>query len=190
MRKRYEFWPARLFEAPFYLWLGILCLLRGIGIRTLAKANYALNHGEIGLGSKYESHRAFDEKHFLPTAFIAAALTAQEKSKLIQEFADQHGYPILLKSNVGCVGKGILKLHHDKEVTAALTNLHGDYMVQKFTPFNIEFGVFYTRYGGQPRITGINRKHFPSITGNGHDSLLTLAENHYRYSDHWASFLQ
>lgn len=188
--KRYEFWPARIFETPFYLWLGFQCLLKGIGIRTLAKANYALNHGEIGLGSKYESHQAFDERHFLPTAFIADSLSDQEKAAFIRDFAKEYGYPLILKSNVGCVGKGILKLSSDEEITTALDNLIGDYIVQKFTTFNTEYGVFYTRHQGRPRITGINRKHFPSVTGNGEDNLHTLAQNHYRYSEHWDSFMQ
>jgi hypothetical protein len=188
--KRYEFWHPRLFEAPFYAWLGLNCLFKRIGVRTLAKANYALNHGEIGLGSKYESHQVFDERFFLPTAFVSSSLSDDEKSSLIRDFASRHGYPLVLKPNLGCVGKGILKLHDDEEMTDAIASLVGDYMVQKFTPFNTEYGVFYTRHRGRPQITGINRKHFPCITGNGRDSLLTLARNHYRYSDHWHSFLQ
>ena len=86
--KRYEFWPARLFETPYYLWLCLHCLLRGIGIRTLAKANYALNHGEIGLGSKYETHQAFDEKYFLPTDFLSDSLSPSDKAAAIKAFAD------------------------------------------------------------------------------------------------------
>jgi len=188
--KRYEFWPARLFEAPFYLWLGLQCLLHGIGIRTLAKANYALNHGEIGLGSKFDTHQAFDEKYFLPTRLMSETLSTAEKITFIENFANQHGYPLLLKSNVGCVGKGIIKLHGDDEIEDLLPSLVGDYIVQKFTHFNIEYGVFYSRISGEPCITGINRKHFPTITGNGQDTLEALAKNHYRYSDHWHSFLQ
>ncbi len=188
--KRYEFWPARLFETPFYLWLVLQCLLRGIGIRTLAKANYALNHGEIGLGSKFETHQAFDEKHFLPTSLMPESFSTAEKVAFIEEFADQHGYPLLLKSNVGCVGKGIIKLHKTEDIKGLLPSLVGDYIVQKFTPFNTEYGVFYTRHQGQPCITGINRKHFPGVTGNGHDSLGSLAKDHYRFNDHWDAFLQ
>jgi len=188
--KRYEFWPARLFEAPFYIWLALQCLRRGIGIRTLAKANYALNHGEIGLGSKFDTHQAFDERHFLPTSLMSENLSKTEKTAFIKEFADQHGYPLLLKSNVGCVGKGIIKLHKNADIEAALPTLVGDYILQKFTPFNTEYGVFYARHHYQPRITGINRKHFPTITGNGRDSLSQLAREHYRYNDHWDAFLQ
>ena len=190
MIKRYEFWPARLFETPFYLWLGLQCLRRRIGVRTLAKANYALNHGEIGLGSKFDTHNAFDEKYFLPTRLLPDQLTTQEKAAFIRTFGQQHGYPLLLKSNVGCVGKGIIKLASEEDVEAALSSVIGDYILQKFTPFNTEFGVFYARHQGKPRITGINRKHFPCVIGNGTDSLASLAKNHYRYSDHWHAFMQ
>lgn len=190
MIKRYEFWPARLFEAPFYIWLSLQCLRRGIGIRTLAKANYALNHGEIGLGSKFDTHQAFDESHFLPTSLMAEKLTSAEKATFIENFGHQHGYPLLLKSNVGCVGKGIIKLHNGEDIETALPSLVGDYILQKFTPFNTEYGVFYTRSQGKPRITGINRKHFPTITGNGRNTLSELARDHYRYNDHWDAFLQ
>ncbi|MEH6357672.1 MAG: hypothetical protein V7745_01695 [Pseudomonadales bacterium] len=190
MIKRYEFWPARLFEIPYYLWLCMHCLLRGMGIRTLAKANYALNHGEIGLGSKYETHQAFDEKYFLPTDFLSDSLSPADKATAIKTFADQHGYPVLLKSNVGCVGKGIIKLSAHDDIEAALPTLAGDYLLQKFTTFNTEYGVFYTRHKGKVRITGINRKHFPTVRGNGKSSLADLARNHYRYSDHWHAFLQ
>jgi len=188
--KRYEFWPARVFEIPYYLWLAVQCLFRGIGIRTLAKANYALNHGEIGLGSKYETHLAFDEKYFLPTDFLSDDLNPSDKAEAIKTFANQHGYPVLLKSNVGCVGKGIIKLSTHDDIEAALPALAGDYILQKFTTFNTEYGVFYSRHKGKVRVTGINRKHFPTVTGNGKSSLAELAQNHYRYSDHWQAFLQ
>mgnify|MGYP004001924029 CR=1 FL=1 len=188
--KRYEFWPARLFELPYYLWLGLHCLFRGIGIRTLAKANYALNHGEIGLGSKFDTHQAFDEKYFLPTSLLTDSLDATAKAAAIKDFGNQQGYPLLLKPNVGCVGKGIIKLSGPDDIDAALTALVGDYILQRFTVFNTEYGVFYTRRKGKVCITGINQKHFPVITGNGQDSLLALAQNHPRYNSHWQAFLQ
>jgi len=175
---------------PFYIWLALQCLRRGIGIRTLAKANHALNHGEIGLGSKFDTHQAFDEKYFLPTSLMPESFSTSEKIAFIIDFAKQHGYPLLLKSNVGCVGKGIIKLHRPEDIEGLLPSLIGDYIVQQFTPFNTEYGVFYTRHQGQVRITGINRKHFPCVTGNGRDSLATLAKNHYRFSHHWDVFLQ
>lgn len=188
--KPYEFWHPRVFEAPYYLYLAWQCLLNRVGIRTLAKANYALDHGEIGVGSKYQSQMCFNQDYFLPTTLVKDSLSVAEKQALIQDFIQQHGYPVILKSDVGCVGKGICKISHAEELQAKVPVLIGDYLLQQFTPYAHEYGVFYVRQCGVPKITGINKKHFPSVVGNGRDNLLTLAQQHGRYSHHWHSFLQ
>lgn len=188
--KKYEFWNPRVFEFPFYLYLGWLMLVNRIGVRTLAKANYALDHGEIGLGSKLESQMAFDQTYFLPSKLIANNLDVETKKQQILDFIAEHGYPVVLKSDVGCVGKGIVKLSEPADVDAKTPLLLGDYILQQFTPLPYECGVFYIRQAGVPRITGINKKHFPTVTGNGRDTLLTLAKAHERYTQHWNSFLQ
>lgn len=190
MIKKYEFWNPRLFEFPFYLYLGWQCLKRRISIRTLAKANYALDHGEIGLSSKFESQMAFDQTYFMPTELIKDALGLAEKQQQISNFADQHGYPVVLKSNLGSVGKGIVKLEQAADIDKHTPRLLGDYILQKYTANPYECGVFFVRVGGEPKITGINKKHFPTVAGNGVDSIDTLARNHYRYTAHWDSFLQ
>ncbi len=190
MIKKYEFWHPRVFEAPFYIYLGLQCLLKGVSIRTLAKANYALNHGEIGIGSKYESQLAFDQSYFLPTELIGADLSIDEKKAQISAFTKSHGFPVILKSDVGCVGKGICKLSNESDIEVKAPLLLGSYILQKFTLNPFECGVFFIRRNGKPKITGINRKHFPSVIGNGVDDVLTLARAHERFTDHWYSFLQ
>jgi hypothetical protein len=188
--KPYEFWHPRLFEAPYYFYLGLQCLLRGIGVRSLAKANYALNHGEIGIGSKFQTQQAFDQQYFLPTILLEDRLSMKEKQAKAEAFIEAAGYPVILKSDVGCVGKGISKISSHNELLSKLPLLIGDYILQKFTPLKEEFGVFFTRHQAIPKITGINKKHFPTVIGNGKDTVLTLAKNHYRYTHHWHSFLQ
>lgn len=188
--KKYEFWHPRVFEAPFYLYLGWQCLINRIGIKDLAKANYALDHGEIGIGSKLESQMAFDQKHFLPSVLVSDKLSTTDKKELITEFVSTHGFPVILKSDVGCVGKGLTKLHSGADADKKIPLLMGDFILQKYTGHPYECGVFYIRQNGKPRITGINKKHFPSVTGNGRDDLLTLAKNNHRYTQHWDAFLQ
>lgn len=192
--KHHEFWHPRIFEAPYYLYLGWQCLVNRVGVRTLAKANYCLDHGEIGLGSKYATQMAFDQTHFLPTILIEGQLADSEKRQQIVMFAAEHGYPLILKSDVGCVGKGIRKVRKAEEIDEVLPLLVGDYILQKFTPFTYECGIFFVRdnQSGQPcgRVSGINRKHFPTVVGDGRHTLKTLAEQHPRFSHHWQSFLQ
>lgn len=188
--KKYEFWHPRLFELPFYLYLGWQCLIKRVSIKGLAKANYGLYHGEIGLGSKFDSQLAFNQDYFLPSILLEDFLNIAEKESAIRSFAKEHGYPLILKSNVGSVGKGIVKINSNADIKKHTPRLLGGYIVQKFTPYPFECGVFYIRQHGKPCITGINVKHFPSVVGNGKDTLLTLAQRHHRYTSHWNSFLQ
>ena len=190
MIKKYEFWNPRLFELPYYLYIAWQCLINLVSLRTLAKANYGLDHGEIGLGSKFDSQLSFNQDYFLPSILISESLTVEEKKISIAEFVEQHDYPVILKSNMGCVGKGIAKVSDQSDIDKHTPRLMGDYILQKFTPFSYECGVFYVRQYGQGRITGLNKKHFPSVIGNGQDNVETLAKQHYRYTNQWDSFLQ
>ncbi len=188
--KHFEFWHPRVFELPYYLYLLVAATLRGLSIKSLAKANYALDHGEIGIGSKYETQMAFDQAMFLPTDILDSELSMVQKRERVTSFADKHGYPIILKSDIGSVGKGVVKISEPQQVSSRLSQIEGSYLVQKFTPWNVEYGVFYVRHGGRAAISGINRKHFPTVIGDGEKDILTLAEAHPRYTDHWQTFLQ
>jgi hypothetical protein len=187
--KEHEFWNPRIFETPYYLYLGWQCLINAIGISTLAKANYALDHGEIGIGSKLKSQLAFDQTRFLPSKLIPATLNEEQKLTMILEFAEEHGYPLILKSNVGCVGKGVAKLKDESQAREKAPLLMGDFILQQFTPFSYECGVFYTRLNGEARITGINKKHFPTVVGDGSRTVGDLAQDHKRFTPHWNAFL-
>ena len=108
----------------------------------------------------------------------------------VSAFADRVGYPVILKSDVGSVGKGVVKVDRAESLPGRLAQTAGPYLAQQFTSNNLEFGVFYVRLNGKPRITGINQKHFPTVTGDGERSLGELAKAHPRYTFHWRTFLQ
>lgn len=190
MLKHHEFWPPRIFELPFYLYLALQCLLRGVSPRMLAKANYALNHGEIGLGSKYETQLVFDQSYFPVTEYLESGLTPQQCKERITQFATHSGYPVLLKPDIGMTGKGLIKVVNEASITAAIAEMQGSYLLQDFCSKPLEFGIFYVCCDGESRVTGINRKHFPAVIGDGASSIAQLAEKHPRYTAHWQAFLQ
>lgn len=185
----HEFWHPRIFELPFYLYLLIQCCVRGVSLRGLAKANFALDHGEIGLGSKYVSQRVFPSEYFPATVYMDENISPADRLAKAQEFALSNGFPLILKPDIGMVGKGLLKIRDDEELKAKVSSLKVSHLLQAYCDYPLEFGVFYVRTGGSARITGINQKHYPSVTGDGRNTLEALALAHPRFNRHWSSFL-
>ena len=184
--KHFEFWHPRVFETPYYGYLLSRCALKGLSPHDIPKANYALDHGEIGLGSKYSTQMAFDQARFPATT----CLNLPQDLRAVGLFAQAHSYPFILKPLIGTVGKGVVKVTSSDGLQAATQDLQGVYMVQSYCPDPDEFGVFYTRKNGESRITGINQKHFPTVTGDGRSSLANLTRNHPRHTGHWDIFLR
>ena len=169
----------------------------GIGLGLTICKMLAANFGgkiwvesQIDIGSKFHTQTQFAAQWFLPTTLLAENLAREEKVQRMVAFAQLHGYPLILKPDNGLVGKGILKVHNDTECERRVDQLNADYLLQQFTPYTFEAGVFYVRENGQSKITGINQKHFPAVVGNGCDTIQQLAERHYRFTHHWDTFLQ
>jgi hypothetical protein len=186
----HEFWHPRVFEAPFYVYLFWQCLKRKVSLTGLAKANYELNHGEIGLGSKYATQQKFEQRFFPATEYLPEGLDQNQKVSKIRSFAEQYGFPVILKPDIGMVGKGLVKISSHDQIPDRLPKANEAYLLQKFCDYPLEFGVFYVRTNGVSRITGINQKHYPSVTGDGRQTVDQLAHQHPRYNEHWQSFLQ
>ena len=153
--KHFEFWSPRFFEAPYYLYLLALCAKHRLAPKFLAKANYALDHGEIGIGSKLETQLAFDQRLFLPSILLEASDNHDHKVAAISKFAAEHQFPVILKPDMGCVGKGVIKVSSQEETLPLAATLTVDYILQKYTHFKQEFGVFFVRHGGRSFISGI-----------------------------------
>ncbi len=188
--RHFEFWPPRLFEAPYYLHLLTQCARRRLPVRFLAKANYALDHGELGLGSKYATQCAFAERWFPATTLLDPGTS---RARILDDallFGERHGYPVVLKPDIGAVGKAVQRLDDALALRHAVEIINTPCLLQAFCPLPAEYGVFFIRSRGRPRITGINAKHFPSVLGNGRDSIATLAARHPRFTPHWRLFLK
>ncbi len=185
--KHFEFWHPRLFEAPYYAYLLARSALKGMGPRQLPKANYALDHGELGLGSKYSTQLKFDQSYFPATVRLDFPL---EDPQPLSLFVAQVGYPIIIKPENGAVGKAVYKVNDATEQDEVVAGLSGSFLVQAYCTYPEEFGVFYVKKQGIQRITGINQKHFPTVIGDGVSTLEQLAANHPRRTHHWQLFLK
>ena len=146
--KPYEFWNPRLFETPFYVYLAWQCMRNGIAVRDLAKANFSLDHGEIGIGSKFHTQQQFSQDLFLPTIVLSSDSSASQRLHNIAEFAEKFAYPVILKPDLGMVGKGILKINSYAEAQLRVVDIQGAYLLQQYCPLPEEYGVFLCEAAG------------------------------------------
>jgi hypothetical protein len=183
----HEFWPARWYEAPAYVYLFFRCAWHRLSLRGLLKANAQLNWG--GIEPKSTLQKKMGAHKFPHTLCLPAHLTTPEKQKRALKFAAQHHYPLMLKPDMGFTGRGAFKVGNQRQLEALLPYLKIDYLMQVFVPFEVEYGVFFARYQGQAHILGINQKHFPTVIGDGVSSLGELVKNHPRRTHFWETYL-
>lgn len=180
--KRWEYWNIHLILAPVYLRMLGWCLRHRVTPLGLLKANYALDHGGATFASKYDIQMCFPQRHFPPTIFLKGSDSVETRTAQIDDFAARHGYPVILKPDLGRIGYGVTLLHTHTDAENFARAVDADYLVQSYVPGPLEFGVFYVRKGKAPQLMAINSKEFPSVRGDGRRTVGSLLEDHARLS--------
>jgi len=94
------------------------------------KADYQLDHGDIGIGSKREIQTLFDQSYFPPSIYIKEDRDYGTKRETIQPIIQNYGFPIICKPDYGLKGKAIIKIHTPQELRNAIPQLKGNYICQ------------------------------------------------------------
>lgn len=175
---RWEFWPSWLFYIPvvaYILWLGVR--VRSPTAFTAANPGFAAG-GVVG-ESKTEAlaplqANAPDTVARFET--IGARLNAAARIAQARRFvSDNAGYPVILKPDIGCRGRGVAVIRNDAQLCAYLQHAPGDVLVQRYIDGE-EFGVFVYREpgSGEAVIYSITHKCFPALLGDGQRTLAEL----------------
>jgi hypothetical protein len=87
-------------------------------------------------------------------------------------------FPIVAKPDIGWCGHGVRLLADRRELDAYLRAYpRGEtFLLQRYLPEPGEAGLFYVREpeAARGRLIGILLRHYPSVSGNGRDSIATL----------------
>ena len=132
--------------------------------------------------SKKEIYDLIPQQFYPKTALIDYN-TPFEK---VLTIAAQSGFefPLIVKPDIGRRGFGVKIVQNENDLNAYHQKAAFDYLVQDLIPYHNEVGIFYVRFPGDKKgkITGIVRKEFVIIEGDGHSTLRHLIHSNPRYA--------
>ena len=175
----WEFWPAWLFYLPVavcYVWLAVR--YRGFSVPTSANPGIATG-GFIG-ESKYEILQQLQrvDADCVADAYLIEGSTSTDRLLSLHRLCREHEIelPFILKPDVGQRGNGVRLIRSMRAALEYLEKVSAPVIVQRYVAGPFEAGVFYYRFPGKPRgqIFAITEKIFPTITGNGNQTIAEL----------------
>ena len=184
--RRWEFWPAWLYYGPIVVWI----LWLGVRHRrptVFTAANPALDAGGVVGERKFQALSPLQDNapDLVATCELLPCGDGDIRLAAALRFAARHGYPVVLKPDVGQRGRGVFIARDAEAVRAYLARFGGAVITQRYIGGE-EFGIFIARMPGaaQVQILSIVHKTFPTVTGNGRSDLraLILADARARLS--------
>jgi membrane protein DedA with SNARE-associated domain len=177
----WEFWPLPVFYAPV-----VVCvLLLAIKHRSLSVFTYA-NSAILAGGFKGESkdeiykglmHSCAAQDHLLRHTLVPCEFSLEKKIAAVWKFLDEGRlcFPLVVKPDAGERGKGVKIVRSFWELRDELKTSTANLILQELAPGN-EVSIFYYRYPSQKhgQIFSITEKRFPTVTGDGVDTLERL----------------
>ena len=162
----WEYWSfGTVYTCLYPIWI-ILCL-RARSFFFFAASNPSIKNGGFLSESKKDIY-AIMPRHLSPkTAFFSLP----SNSDFVIEQLSRQGlsFPLIGKPNIGGRGRGVKALRDESDVRGYVQNAFLDFHIQEFVPYKQEVGIFYHRMPGDEKgkLTGIVRKEFLSVTGDG-----------------------
>lgn len=173
---RWEFWPAWLYYAPILVWI-LLLGLRHRSPTAFTAANPGLDNGGVVGERKHQAlHPLQQHAPDLCARFVLLTGTALEtRVAAALGFADEVGFPLVLKPDVGQRGRGVFIARHAAEVRDYLRRFDGAVIAQRYIGGE-EYGVFIARGPDDPavQVLSIVHKTFPKVVGDGVSTLREL----------------
>ncbi len=176
----WEYWS---FNAVYGWILPVWALLavRAKSFFFFAAANPSIENGGFLMESKKKIYDIMPS-HFYPgTAYFFAGTRTDVVLEKINELG--FAFPLIGKPDIGGRGRGVKKLHNEKELIDYARTSPLDYLVQEFALQPNEVGVFYYRYPNEQfgKISGVVRKELLAVTGNGTKTMRELLMKEKRF---------
>ncbi len=169
----WEYWSSHAVFGPAYC-LVVLLIIRSRFRYFFSAANPTIKNGGFLMEEKQHIYPLIPEQ-FYPAYFFVKQGTAIDRVE--QQFMQSgFGFPLIVKPTVGLQGKAVKKVNNLHELLYYASLCTVDFMVQQFSTYSQEVGIFYHRIPGEAKgtVTGIVAKEPMKVTGDGVSTLYEL----------------
>jgi membrane protein DedA with SNARE-associated domain len=181
--RRWEFWPAWVFNLPVAIWIAWLAI-RYRSLTLFTAANPGIEDGGVVGESKSAILASLPQAWVIPWAAIDPG-NLESRVDRARTIVDTRGwrYPLVIKPDQGERGVGVRWLHDDNDLRAYLAREPRRVVLQVGHEGPFEAGLFYVRHPDAPRghLFSITDKRFPVVIGDGLSTVAQLIDAHPRY---------
>lgn len=169
----WEYWSfLAVYWAIYPLW--IWECIRSRSFFFFAAANPRIQNGGFLNESKRDITPLIPARYHPKTVFFS--IPANGDMVWLDLQRNGLSFPMIGKPDVGGRGRGVKVIADVEGVRAYVRQAFLDFHIQEFVPWKNETGIFYYRYPGAEKgvISGIVKKEFLSVTGDGKHSMREL----------------
>lgn len=176
----WEFWPSQIINLPLYF-LFVAKAIRARNLFFFNACNPTIKNGGMFAESKKEIYELMPDGFYPKTLLVRKNTNWSDLTEAFHK-AD-FVFPLIAKPDIGLRGSAVKKLKSFDDLQNYLKHADFDFLLQDLIPFENEVGIFYVRKPNQAtgRITGIVKKEFVAVVGNGKDTIEQLVKQNPRY---------
>lgn len=169
----WEYWSTFTIYLPLFpVWL--YCAYKARTLLFFHGANPSIKYGGMAMESKKEIYDLIPKNWIPKTVFVSSDHSFQG---ILSELKSQTiNFPVIVKPNIGLKGLGVAELKNSDELENYQNNNDCDFLIQEKINYQNEVGIFYHRFPDEKKgkITGMVKKEFLSVRGNGKKTLREL----------------
>ena len=169
----WEYWSVYSIYLPLFpVWL--YCAYKARTLLFFHGANPSIKYGGMAMESKKEIYDLIPENWIPKTVFVSSEISFNE---ILSELKSQTvNFPVIVKPNIGLKGLGVAELKDSDELENYQNHNDCDFLIQEKIKYQNEVGIFYHRFPDEKKgkITGMVKKEFLSVKGNGRKTLREL----------------
>ncbi|MCP9753533.1 hypothetical protein [Ferruginibacter sp. HRS2-29] len=176
----WEYWPFAAVYGPIlpvYFWYA----LRSRSFFFFSTSNPAIKNAGFDMESKFEIDRIVPANYRPESVYFEPSTSFDLIQQKITDA--EFVYPLIIKPDIGGKGRGVTKVYNAAELRSSAAAFSVPFIIQPFVDLENEIGLFFVKVPGSDKgkITGIVKKEFLKVTGDGIHSTLQLLQQNSRY---------